>query len=263
MWAHLPVILNPNGQGKMSKREIVMPDGVVVPVYAHSYRQLGYLPDAMFNFLCGIGWALDGATDIYDRETAVDAFGIDGIQASPSALPAEKLAWMNGVYIRKLTLDALLENILPYMSQAYGLSEGELRQDARLRLVLGELQERIKKLSDAPEYVDFLYRAPVLSDPAALIPAKTTPEQATLGLTSAAAALAQLDPWHEASIEEGLRHLAEELHLKPGQLFSPIRVAVTGKTVAPPLFVTLAAIGQEESVARLRRAVALLEVSAA
>ena len=65
--------------------------------------------------------------------------------------------------IRKLTLDALLENILPYMSHAYGLSEVELRQDARLRLVLGELQERIKKLSDAPEYVDFLYRVPVLS----------------------------------------------------------------------------------------------------
>ena len=166
---------------------------------------------------------------------------------------------MNGVYIRNLTLDALL-SILPYMSQAYGLSEGELRQDARLRLVLGELQERIKKLSDAPEYVDFLYRAPVLSDPVALIPAKTTPEQVTLGLTSAAATLARLDPWHEASIEEGLRNLAEELHLKPGQLFAPIRVAVTGKTVAPPLFVTLAAIGHEESLARLRRAVALLEV---
>lgn len=259
IWAHLPVILNPNGQGKMSKREILRPDGSTIPVFVHSYRHMGYWPAALVNFLCGVGWALDGSTEIYDIETAIAAFDIANVQASPGAFPADKLEWMNGVYLRQLGLEALLEALLPHLSQALNLPAGQLRQDAGLRLLLPFVQERIKRLSDAADYVDFLYADHiVLPEPAELIPPKTTSAQTRVALETAADRLATLPAWGEPAIEPALRHLADELALKPGQIFTPIRIAVTGKKVAPPLFVTLEAIGQQTVVARIRQAAALL-----
>lgn len=259
VWAHLPVILNPNGQGKMSKREIIMPDGLVVPVFVHQYREMGYLPEAMFNFLCGVGWALDGFTEIYDRETAIAAFDIAHVQASPGAFPADKLEWMNGVYIRRLAPDDLLERMLPFLARRLGVSEEQLRQHEGLRLLLPFIQERIKKLSEAADYVDYLFAdAIVIPDPAELVPAGLTPEAMAAALEQAAQTLATLPTWDEQAIETALRALVTTLGLKSGQLFGAIRLAVTGKRVSPPLFVTLQAVGREQVDARLAAAVALL-----
>ncbi len=259
VWAHLPVILNPNGQGKMSKREIIRPDGTVIPVYIHSYREQGYLPEAMLNFLCGIGWALDGSTEIYDLETALTAFDLSSIQASPGAFPAEKLIWMNGVYIRQLAPDDLHARLVPFLSRQLSVPEEALRADHGLRLLIPFVQERIKTLTEAAEFVDYLYVDVVpMADPAELVPAKTTGAQVRTGLERTATVLEALPVWSEAAIEEALRGLADELGLKPGQLFSAIRVAVTGKKVAPPLFVTVEAIGRERAVARLRQAIPLV-----
>ncbi len=196
VWAHLPVILSPSGKGKVSKRAIQNPDGSVTPVFVHSYMEMGYLPDAVINFLNGIGWALDGETEIYDRETAIDAFSIDSTQASPGRFPADKLEWMNSVYIRQLSTDALLEAILPFLSSELGVSEEVLRQDTRLRLLLPDVQERIKKLADTTPWVAFLYADSITIDnPKDLIPRKTTPEQTLIGLTASAELLAGLETW--------------------------------------------------------------------
>ncbi|HEY52120.1 MAG TPA: glutamate--tRNA ligase [Caldilineae bacterium] len=256
IFVHLPLILKPDGKGKLSKRAVRSPDGELIPVFVHEYRERGYLPDAVVNFLTGIGWALDGETEIYDRETAIKAFSIRGIQASPGRFPADKLAWMNSVYIRKLSTDALLEALLPFLSTDLGVDEETLRQDARLRLLLPDVQERIKKLSDAAPWVEFLYAdAITIENPKDLIPRKTTPEQTIAGLTRSAELLAGLETWDEASIEAGLRDLVGETGLKAGQIFSPIRTAITGKRVALPLFISLAALGQAASVERIRAAI--------
>ncbi|NUQ37494.1 MAG: glutamate--tRNA ligase [Caldilineales bacterium] len=259
VWAHLPVILNPNGQGKMKKREIVQADGTIVPVYVHSYRQAGYLPDALFNFLCGIGWALDGETEIYDRETALAAFDIAKVQASPGAFPAEKLEWMNGVYIRQITHEALRHALLPHLSQAFGVPVETLAADERLRLLIPDLHERLKKLTDAPALIGFLFAGDIaIANPEDLIPRNTTREQARQALTAAAGMLAGLESWTPDSIEGALRALIADLNLKPGQVFGPMRVAITNQAVSPPLFSTIAAVGRETIVARLRQAAALL-----
>lgn len=256
VWAHLPVILSPSGKGKVSKRAIQNPDGSVTPVFVHNYQEMGYVPDAVVNFLNGIGWALDGETEIYDRETAINAFSIRSVQASPGRFPADKLAWMNSVYIRQLSTDALLEALLPFLSPDLGVAEETLRQDARLRLLLPDVQERIKKLADATPWVEFLYTdAITIENVKDLIPRKTTPEQTATSLTHSAEFLAGLETWDEASIEAGLRNLVGETGLKAGQIFSPIRTAITGKRVALPLFFTLAALGQPASVARIRAAI--------
>ena len=259
VWAHLPVILNPNGQGKMSKREIIRPDGTVIPVYIHNYREQGYLPEAMINFLCGIGWALDGFTEIYDLDTVTAAFDLSSIQASPGAFPTEKLIWMNGMYIRQLAADDLHLRLVPFLSRQLGVPEETLRTDHGLRLLIPFVQERIKTLTEAADFVDYLYADTIrIPDPAELVPAKTSAAQIRVGLERTAAMLEALPNWNEAAIEEALRGLAGELGLKPGQLFTAIRVAVTGKKVAPPLFVTVEAIGREGAVTRIRQAIALL-----
>jgi len=256
IWAHLPVILSPSGKGKVSKRAIQNPDGSVTPVFVHDYKDMGYLPDAVANFLNGIGWALDGETEIYDRDTAIDAFSIPSVQASPGRFPADKLEWMNSVYIRQLSADALLEALLPVLCSELGVSEEMLLQDDRLRLLLPDVQERIKKLADATPWVAFLYAEEItIENPHDLIPRKTTAEQTLTGLSASAEMLAELETWDEASIEAGLRNLAGELELKAGQMFSPIRTAITGERVALPLFITLAALGQFDSVERIRAAI--------
>ena len=255
-FVHLPLILKPDGKGKLSKRAVRSPDGEFIPVFVHEYREQGYLPEAVVNFLTGIGWALDGETEIYDRETAIKAFSISAIQASPGRFPADKLEWMNSVYIRKLSTAALLEALLPFLSADLGVDEKTLRQDARLRLLLPAVQERIKKLADAAPWVEFLYAdAITIENPKDLIPRKATPEQTIASLTHSAELLAGLETWDEASIEAGLRNLVGETGLKAGQIFSPIRTAITGKRVALPLFVSLAALGRPASVARIRAAI--------
>ena len=256
IWAHLPVILSPSGKGKVSKRAIQNPDGSVTPVFVHDYKDMGYLPDAVDNFLNGIGWALDGETEIYDRETAIEAFSIASVQASPGRFPADKLEWMNSVYIRQLTPDAFLAALAPFLSADLDVPEEVLLQDPRLRLLLPDVQERIKKLNEVAPWVAFLYADEIIiENPTDLIPRKTTPEQTIAALTASAELLTGLELWDETSIEAGLRNLAGELELKVGQVLGPIRTAISGQSVALPLFIALAALGQPTSVERIRAAI--------
>ncbi|NOZ50334.1 MAG: glutamate--tRNA ligase [Chloroflexi bacterium] len=259
VWAHLPVILNPSGKGKVSKRAIQTPSGATIPVFVHEYQKMGYLSPAVVNFLTGIGWALDGETEIYDRETAIAAFDIHNIQASPGAFPTDKLEWMNGMYIRQMSTEALLSALVPFLSEQLGVEAETLGHDPRLRLLAPAIRERIKTLRDAAPLIDFIWAEDVPIPTAKdLVPRKTTPEQTRVILAAIIERLQHLCEWSEPTIETALRALVGELGVKAGQLFNPIRVAVTGKDVTPPLFVTLAAVGQDVTVQRLQRALAVL-----
>ncbi len=133
IWAHLPVILNPNGQGKMKKREIHNPDGTTIPVYVKNYRADGYVQEAMFNFLANIGWSLDGSTEVFSQQQAIDAFDISGINPAPAAFPYEKLAWLNGVTIRNLDDDDLCGRLLPFVAKSMQMSEMKMAERPELR----------------------------------------------------------------------------------------------------------------------------------
>ncbi len=261
IFAHTPSILKPSGKGKISKRALLTPDGSTIPVMLHEFPELGYLPEALFNFLSGIGWSLDDHTEIYDRETAIEHFDLKDINPGPARFPAEKLEWMNGVYIRMLSIDELVKRLIPYLSRDLGIPEEELARDGRLRIIAPAIQERLKKLTDAAPLIDFLYKDEIdIGEPKLLVPRKTTPEQTVEILTNIIATLEQVESWDEATLEQALRGLAQEMGLKAGQVFSPIRQAVTGKKVAPPLFATLVAIGRETSLQRLQRARQKLQV---
>jgi glutamyl-tRNA synthetase len=253
VWAHLPVILNPNGQGKMKKREIHNPDGTTIPVYVKNYKAVGYIEEAMFNFLANIGWSLDGSTEVFTRDQAIAAFDIAGINPSPAAFPYEKLAWLNGVTIRGLEDDDLCGRLLPFVAKSVHMTEKQMAKRPELRPAVPLIKERIKTLAEAGPMLSFFFEDGPLSypNPSELIAEKMTAEQAVAALEASAVALSALDEFTHDSIEKTLRELAEELGLKVRQLFQVIRVAVTGTKVSPPLFETIAILGKARTVARL------------
>ena len=246
IYAHLPIILAPSGKGKLSKRH----GGVEV----RYFRAQGYLPEALVNFLARVGWAYDDKTEIFTREELIEKFDLDGVSKSPAAFSYEKLEWMNGFYIRRLSDDELARRVQPFLKEA-GL-DADL---STLRRIAPLIQERLKTLKDAVDWVDFFFQEVGEYDPALLIGKKMTAAESLTALRRARETLAALPDFDEETLETALRGLAGELGLKAGQLFGIIRVAVTGKKVAPPLFGTLSILGQERVLARVDRALELLE----
>jgi glutamyl-tRNA synthetase len=251
VFAHVPNILRQDGRGKLSKRK----DDVA----ANRFWERGYLSEAMFNYLALQGWSYDDKTEIMTLEEIVERFTLDRVQASPARWNPDKLRDMNGIYIRKLTPDELAERVTPFLSGA-GLIGAPPSDDERayVRRLIPLIHERLEELGEAPELLEFFFRDVIYSDPALIVQKKMDAAAASNTLRAASARLSPLDPWSESALEEALRALAEELGLKAGQLFGTIRVAVTGRAVAPPLFETLAALGRERAVARINAAAEVL-----
>ena len=256
--AHLPVLLDPTGKGKMSKRKPVI-GGVEYPTLIREFRQAGYLPEAMFNFLALLGWSYDPENDIFTREQAIQRFEIEDVSPKPSVVSYEKLEWMNGVYIRQLSIEEFTRRVTPFLAEGLGIPEEQVRRHPGLPVLMPDLQERVKKLSEAAEWVDFVFREPVEYDPQLLIGRKMTAAQSLEALKAARQILATLPEFAEEPMEAELRALADRLGVKAGSLFGILRIAVTGKKVAPPLFTSIVAVGRERALARCDRAIRLLE----
>lgn len=249
VFAHLPLILDPSGVGKLSKRKKRAEGDEELLTYIREYREAGYLPEAMFNFLAGMGWAYSADTDLFTREQAIAKFDIHDINPAAGALPMSKLDWMNGHYIRQLAPADLMERIAPFWSEESGIPLAQLRSHPALPIVVPLIQERIKTLADGWDLVDFAFVDEITYDPAMLIAKGLTAAQSLTALEALQRALAEL-PFEEATLDPALRGLAAELGLKVGQLFGLLRVATTGKNVAPPLFGSLVALGRERTLAR-------------
>jgi glutamyl-tRNA synthetase len=245
--AHLPIVLDPGGKGKMSKRKKLGPGGRELPVLVRDFRAAGYLPQAMFNFLALVGWSYDGHTELMTRQDIIERFSTKHVNPAPAAFNYDKLDHMNGVYIRELAADDLADGIMPFLEQA-GL---DADREEVIRIV-PLVQERIKRLDEAPSAADifFLEELPDY-DPAMLIPKKMGAAEARVLLGMARAVLDEVNPFTHDALETALRGLAETMGVKAGQLFAPIRVAVCGRTVAPPLFGTLEVLGRERVLKRL------------
>ncbi|MBM4432291.1 MAG: glutamate--tRNA ligase, partial [Chloroflexi bacterium] len=253
LYAHLPVILSPTGQGKMSKRKTTSPDGRTYNVLVREFRAAGYLPEALFNFLALVGWSYDGHTEILTREQMVENFGLGHISPSPARFSYDKLDWMNGQYIRTLGAEELATRLQPVFAQA------GLEVDAEtLRHIAPLIQERIVTLADAVRWTDFFFVDELQYDPQSLVQPKMTVEQARQVLAESHRALQALPAFEEEAIDHALRAEAEKMGLKARQFLGTLRVAVTGKEVAPPLFGTLAILGREKTLKRIAHARALL-----
>ncbi len=240
IYAHLPQVLGPD-KAKLSKRHGAKP--------ALEYRDAGYLPEAVVNFLASLGWnAGEGSTkEFYTRDELIAAFSLERIQKSPAVFDAERLNWLNGHYIRQMTPEALLERCEGFWPESAHRYPAEYRLDA-LKLV----HERLKFLSELPELTEFFFEAP---KPDPIMLTKTLNAPIAARVVGAVRDSLMKSQWTEAALESTLRPLAEKLEMKTGQLFGVIRAAVTGRTAAPGLFETLALLGKDETVKRLDRAI--------
>jgi len=255
--AHLPLILNPSGKGKLSKRNTAFQEeGREVLVQVREFQAAGYLPDAVVNFLTNIGWAFGDDREVFGREEAIARFDLASVNPAPGRMPYEKLEWLNGVYIRNLSDADLAQQMEPFFRQA-GLDASE----AGLRSIAPLVKERIKTLHEAVAMAGFFFRDAILYDPSALIQKKMTRESTLMALRRSYQALGELDDFSPEAQEPVFRALAETLDLKAGQLFGTLRIAVTGQAVAPPLFETMAVLGRAMSLARVAEAIALLEAA--
>ena len=250
--AHLPVILDPSGKGKMSKRKVRVGDKEF-PVFVEELRSEGYLPEAVFNLLTNVGWSMGGDREVFTKEEAIAGFDLTGINAAPAALPYGKLEWLNGVYMRNLTPADFKRRLIPFLAEALKLAATALADNPALDILLVDVQERIKTLSEAAAMLDFalLEELPPY-DSKQLIAKKLDAAASRQALSAARAALVGLgslqDPEH---VESTLRSLAESLHLSAGQLFGILRIAISGKPVTPPLFTSTKALGEATVLRRI------------
>lgn len=249
IFAHLPLILNPAGKGKMSKREERAPDGKVYPVFVHTFKERGYLPEALVNYLALVGWSYDDKTEIMSQEELIERFGLERVNPSPAAWNYDKLDHFNGIYIRNLPVEDLTDRLFPFLV-AVGINADR----ETLLKITPLIQERLTVLSDAPPWVDFFFVDELPPyDLNLLVPKKMTLADVPNILQTARRVLAGSDFTHEA-LDTNLREAATGLGLKSGEMFQPIRVAVCGKLVAPPLFETLVILGKDKVLKRIDQA---------
>ncbi len=251
VFAHLPVILNPSGKGKMSKRKATSADSIFVS----EFRDEGYLPEALRNFLAFVGWAPGSGIEkeIMPLDQLIDLFDLAHVNPAPAAFPYDKLDWMNKQYIKALPPEELAKRVYPFLINA-GL---EVDTD-RLLKITPDIQERLETLKDAVELTDFLFVETVSPDPAQLISKGMSKEATLVVLKQAESLISTFEPFEAEPLEHAFRAAAEAAGMKPTPFFTPIRVAVTGKTVSPPLFGSIVALGREKTLERLKKAEQLL-----
>ncbi len=246
-FAHVPQILGPD-RAKLSKRH-----GATSVI---AYKELGYLPEAMLNYLSLLGWAYDASTEIMSRDELVRYFSIEKINKTGAIFDITKLDWMNGHYIRRLSVSDLTSRLMPYLETA-GLTTEKDR--SYVEQIVPLIQERIRKLSEVGELTDFFFAATLEYDSKLLVPKGLDAAAALVALRAARERLVPLAEWNREALESAIRPLAEALAIKTGQLFGVLRVASTGKTAAPPLFETMEVLGRERVMARIDAAEKKLE----
>ncbi len=239
VFAHLPMILGPDG-AKLSKRHGAL--GV------DAYRDMGYLPDAMRNYLLRLGWA-HGDDEIISTEQAIQWFDLAGIGKSAARFDFAKLENLNGVYMRDKAPEALLPDLLKTIARLNG-KEVDAAGRARLQIALPGLKERATNLVELAKNSAFLFvQRPLAIEDAA---GKLLTPEARGRLKGLAAALAALNVWTAETIEACIREFARANDMKLGQAAQPLRAALTGSTTSPGIFDVLFALGQRESVARIQ-----------
>jgi nondiscriminating glutamyl-tRNA synthetase len=256
-FAHLPLILNPD-RTKMSKRKTQTAVG--------DYRSQGYIPEAFVNFLSLLGWSSGTEEEIFSLADLAERFDLERVQSGGAVFDRERLEWLNGQWIRRLSDDELVERLLPFLHADLekAQTDGQVVQMPTvddLRPLLPIIRERLPTLAAIGPLIDFLFVEDLRLEPDLLVPKRWDARTTTEALKAAREVIAGVgEVSFEADELEGpLRALAEEHGWKVGDFFMAIRVAVTGRTATPPLFDTLVALGYERTLARLDAARDALE----
>lgn len=250
VWCHLSVFRKPSGKGKMSKRDAAELRGTEGhSIFVHELREIGYLPAAVLNWLALMGWSYDDQKEDFDMAELVRCFSLARVNPAAAAVNFEKLDHFQGVHLRRMPPAQLAAALAPYFVAA-----GMQADPAMLERIVPLIQERITTFEDAPPLAGFFFCAAVVCSGADLLLKDKTAGESAAILQQAHALLAALPAMEHSAANAALTALAAELVLKPGQLFSPLRMAVTGQKVSPPLFETMELLGRELVLARIAAA---------
>jgi glutamyl-tRNA synthetase len=229
-YAHLPLLHGPDGK-KLSKRHGA--------ASVQELREAGYLPAAVRNYLALLGWGTSDDTTLMATEELVERFRVEDVGRSAAIFDEKKLRWMNGRFMRELSLDEYTAAVARHLGR---------EPDARMREACAIAQEKAQTLDEVWALIRFLFEPPVDDGKAW---AKVMKEDSLRVLEAARAALEAARDFGAEAVEAALEPLSEQLGVKPGKVFQPIRVAITGTSVSPGIFESLAALGREESLARI------------
>lgn len=239
VFAHMPLIRNAD-KSKLSKRKN--------DVSILSYRDKGYLPEALLNFIALLGWSHPNKEEIFSFDEFLNIMSLDRIQKTGPVFDSKKLDWMNGVYIRNLPVDELIARLQSYLPADF--------PQARMKELLPLVLERLVTLKDIEELTSFFYR-PISIDAAVLLK-KSSPDVVKEQLGEVIESITATTNWTKEALEEALRVLQEKHDYKKSQFFMMIRHAVTGREFTPPLFETIAVLGKALTTERLKLAQDLL-----
>jgi glutamyl-tRNA synthetase len=232
VFAHLPLLHGTDGK-KLSKRHGA--------ASVQELRDQGYLPAAVRNYLSLLGWGFDESTEFFSTDELIAHFDLSRVSKSPAIFDEQKLRWMNGRYLREMD-PGELTRILEARTGREGLRDA-----------VAITQEKMQTTSDFWDLAGWLYERPGTDEKAW---SKVMKDGAAENLARARDALARVDPFDQAGVERALTDLVDELGVKPGKLYQPIRVAITGTTVSPGIFESVALLGRDETLSRIDTALA-------
>jgi len=247
-FVHMSVIVGPD-KSKLSKRH-----GALSALH---YRDEGYLPEALINFLGLIGWSLDDHTVVISRDEFVKHFSLERMTKNPAVFDLEKLTWMNGVYIREHTSEGrLLELFTEWLDRDLPPSAHRPIDQDVVRRLIPLVRERIQRLDELAPMVEGFFAYDLVYEREELLGKrlKNTPEVAAAALEKALERATEIEPWELEALEREMRALAEELEMKAGDLFMLLRVACTGRPVSPPLFESMEILGKGLCLQRIEAA---------
>jgi glutamyl-tRNA synthetase len=259
VYAHLPLVLNPSGRGKLSKRAQAFDDhGREVLVKVEEFRDAGYLPQALNNFLANVGWAYGENREIFPIEEAIPRFRLEDVSPAPTRLPYDKLDWLNGQWIQDMEPLNLARAVKPFLDR-----QGHEVSAEALLAVMPALRVRLKRLTDAEEFLRFLWEDEPATPLSAerLTHAKLPREAARQAYAAARDCLAAAQPFDTATVSAALTAIGEgyTLNGRAGPFLGVLRLGITGQDVSPPVFESVVALGRARALARLDRIIAILE----
>jgi len=256
-WVHLSLFLKPSGKGKMSKRDSEAMAASGESVFIRDMKKLGYLPEAILNWIVLMGWSFDDQTEFFTLEDMVDKFSLRKLNPKNAAIDFKKLDYYNGLHIRHLSIEDLAQRLKPFLAEA-----GYAAEDAVLTKIAELLQPRLTTLDEVADWVSFIFVDQVSPRSEDLVGKGMGVSEALLVLEKLYGILEHATAFNYDELEQPIRDLATELNLKLGQVFGVLRIALTAQTVSPPLIESMEILGREKTLDRLNMAIALLKETA-
>ena len=255
VWCHLSVLKQPGGKGKMSKRDAKTeehPDSH--SIFVHDLRNRGFHPGAIINWMVLMGWSLDDKQEDFNLVDLEKVFDLERINPSPAAVNFGKLDHFQGKYVRQMSESEIAANIKPFLFKS-GLEP----DDTMMSKLVPLIKNRIVTFEDSIQWLSFFFKKEIILAPSDLVGKKSTIKETLVILQQVKLTLEQLPSLEHENIESKLRLLANKLDLKLGQLLNPVRLAISGQKVSPPLFETLEILGSDLVLDRIQEAIKLLE----